>query len=84
MTTLANDWPDHVFDADYKLTSLEEIESYVKREKHLPGVPSANDIDKEGIKVGEMNALLLQKVEELTLYVIELEKQIKELKGDNK
>ena len=84
VTTLANDWPDHVFDADYKLTSLEEIESYVKREKHLPGVPSANDIDKEGIKVGEMNALLLQKVEELTLYVIELQKQINELKRDNK
>ena len=83
VTTLATDWPDHVFEAEYKLTSLEELESYVKREKHLPGVPSANEIDEEGIKVGEMNALLLQKVEELTLYVIELEKQIKELKGGN-
>ena len=83
VTTLAADWPDFVFDPDYKLTSLKELGKYVESERHLPGVPSANEISDEGIKVGEMNAILLQKVEELTLYVIELQKQIDELKGDN-
>lgn len=84
MTTLAADWPDFVFAPEYKLTSLPELYKYIESEKHLPGVPSANEIGEEGIKVSEMNAILLQKVEELTLYVIELQKQIDELKGDNK
>lgn len=83
VTTLAADWPDFVFDPEYKLTSLQELDKYIGSEKHLPGVPSANEINEEGIMVGEMNAILLQKVEELTLYVIELQKQIDELKGDN-
>ena len=80
VTTLAADWPDFVFNPEYKLTSLHELDKYIGSEKHLPGVPSANEIGEEGIKVGEMNAILLQKVEELTLYVIELQKQIDELK----
>ena len=84
VTTLAADWPDFVFDPEYKLTSLHELDKYIESEKHLPGVPSANEISEEGIKVSEMNAILLQKVEELTLYVIELQKQIDELKGDKK
>ena len=84
VTTLAADWPDFVFDPEYKLTSLHELDKYIESEKHLPGVPSANEISERGIKVGEMNAILLQKVEELTLYVIELQKQIDELKGDKK
>ena len=83
VTTLAADWPDFVFDPEYKLTSLHELGKYIESEKHLPGVPSANEIGEEGIKISEMNAVLLQKVEELTLYVIELQKQIDELKGDN-
>ena len=82
VTTLANDWPDYVFDTEYKLTSLHELDKYVKSEKHLPGVPSADEIEEDGVKVGEMNKMLLQKVEELTLYVIELQKQIDELKKD--
>ena len=83
VTTLANDWPDYVFDTEYKLTSLHELDKYVKSERHLPGVPSADEIEEDGVKVGEMNKMLLQKIEELTLYVIELQKQIDELKGDN-
>jgi hypothetical protein len=82
VTTLANDWPDYVFDTEYKLTSLHELDKYVKSEKHLPGVPSADEIEEDGVKVGEMNKMLLQKIEELTLYVIELKKQIDELKKD--
>lgn len=76
-------WSDFVFDNDYKLMSLKDTESFIKQNGHLPNVPSASEVEKEGIQLGEMNAILLQKVEELTLYVIELQKQIDELKGDN-
>lgn len=62
--------PDYVFEEDYQLQSLEEIESYVKANKHLPDVPSASEMEAEGIKVGEMNMILLRKVEELTLHLI--------------
>ena len=82
VTTLSTDWPDYVFDNGYNLTSLQELERYVKSEKRLPNIPSADEIGNYGIKVGEMNAMLLQKVEELTLYIIDLQKQIDELKKD--
>ena len=76
-------WSDFVFDNDYNLMSLKDTESFIKQNGHLPNVPSAAEVEKEGIQIGEMNAILLQKIEELTLYVIELQKQIDELKGDN-
>lgn len=72
--------PDYVFDKDYKLPSLEEIQSYITTHKHLPEVPSAKEIEANGLNLGEMNLLLLKKVEELTLYVIELMHEIKEHK----
>lgn len=75
-------WSDFVFDNNYNLMSLKDTESFIKQNGHLPNVPSASEVEKEGIELGEMNAILLQKIEELTLYVIELEKQIDELKGD--
>lgn len=75
-------WSDFVFDNNYKLMSLKETERFIKQNGHLPNVPSAAEVEKEGIELGEMNAILLQKIEELTLYVIELEKQIDELNGD--
>lgn len=81
VTTLSADWPDYVFAPEYKLTSLQELNSYIEEEGHLPGVPTADVIGTDGMKLGEMNAILLQKVEELTLYVIELQKQIDELKA---
>jgi hypothetical protein len=62
--------PDYVFDKDYNLPSLEEIQSYITANKHLPEVPSAKEMEEKGINVGEMNLLLLKKVEELTLYLI--------------
>lgn len=68
-------WPDYVFAEDYKLPSLDELELFVEENKHLPGLPSATEIAAEGQKIGEMNKLLLQKVEELTLYMIDLKKQ---------
>ncbi|MEM9337262.1 MAG: shufflon system plasmid conjugative transfer pilus tip adhesin PilV [Bacteroidota bacterium] len=69
--------PDYVFEADYDLRSLEEIETYVKKEKHLPEVPPAAEMEANGVEVGEMNMLLLKKVEELTLHLIEQNKQLK-------
>lgn len=73
-------FPDFVFDDGYKLRTLAELEQYIAAHKHLPGVPSEQEVLENGLNLGEMDALLLQKVEELTLYVIELQKQIKELK----
>ncbi|MFC7526938.1 hypothetical protein ACFQRK_23480 [Parapedobacter sp. GCM10030251] len=68
--------PDYVFEPDYKLSTLAEIEAYVKEHKHLPEIPSAADIKKDGLDLAEMNLLLLKKVEELTLHLIEKEKQL--------
>ncbi|MFC5282642.1 hypothetical protein [Pedobacter alpinus] len=76
-------WPDYVFDNDYQLLSLNEIENYIKVNKHLPEIPSAKQIETEGLNLGEMNSLLLKKVEELTLHLIEMKKEIIELKSKN-
>ena len=73
-------WSDDVFDEDYKLRSLAELGNYIKTCKHLPGIPSESEVKKNGIDVADMNKRLLQKVEELTLYIIDLQKQIDELK----
>lgn len=70
-----NGWADYVFEEDYPLKSLDEVESYINANKHLPDVPSAEQMVKNGLNVAEMDALLLRKIEELTLYVIDLKKQ---------
>ena len=73
---------DFVFDNDYKLMNLYELESFINKNKHLPNVPSANEVEKQGnVDLGELNTILLQKVEELTRYIIDLQKQIDELKN---
>lgn len=69
--------PDYVFEPDYALPSLSDIADYVNKHKHLPEVPSARDIAAEGLDLAEMNLLLLKKVEELTLHLIEKEKRLK-------
>ena len=69
-------WADYVFDKNYKLNSLDEIDSYIKINKHLPDVPSANEVLEKGINIAQMNTLLLKKVEELTLLMIEQNKTI--------
>ncbi len=74
---------DFVFDEDYNLRSLGEVESFIKENGHLPEVAPASET-KEGVNLGEFNQLLLQKVEELTLYIIEQEKRIQELETNNK
>ena len=75
-------WSDFVLDNNYNLMSLKDTERFIKQNGHLPNIPSAAEVEKEGIQLGEMNALLLQKVEELTLYIIELQNQIDKLNKD--
>jgi hypothetical protein len=75
--------PDYVFEPTYDLKPLAEIETYIKENKHLPEVPSAKEMEKNGVQLGEMNMLLLKKVEELTLHLIEQQKEIAELKKTN-
>ncbi|MGJ1364227.1 hypothetical protein [Sphingobacterium spiritivorum] len=70
-------WPDYVFEEDYQLTPLPEIETFIKTNKHLPDIPSAQKIAEEGLSVGEMNKLMMKKIEELTLYLIEKDSIIK-------
>ncbi len=67
--------PDYVFDAEYELSTLAEIEAFIKANKHLPEIPSGAQMEDEGIVLGEMNMLLLKKIEELTLYMIDLKKE---------
>jgi hypothetical protein len=69
--------PDYVFGPDYKLTSLEELKAYVDQNHHLPEIPSAKEIEKDGLKLGDMSLKLLKTIEELTLHVIELNNQVK-------
>lgn len=71
---------DFVFEPDYKLMSLYDLEGYLKVHKHLPNIPSEKEVQEKNLNVGEMQALQLQKIEELTLYIIQLQKQIDELK----
>jgi hypothetical protein len=76
--------PDYVFEEDYELQTLQQIESYIKTNKHLPEVPSAKQMEAEGLNLKEMNLLLLKKVEEMTLYLIDQNKRITKLEEENK
>lgn len=76
-------WADFVFDSSYTLPSLKQVQSYIKDNHHLPDMPSAEEVKERGLDVGEMNKKLLQKIEELTLYLINQQQQISELKQQN-
>jgi hypothetical protein len=83
--TVDPNFPDYVFDSAYQLRPLAHLEQYINQNKHLPGIPSAEEVKKEGgIELGDMNVKLLEKVEELTLYVIELKKENEEMKKEIK
>lgn len=71
-------WADFVFDKDYKLPTLLEVENLINKHKHLPDIPSEKEVKENGVSLGEMQAKLLQKIEELTLYVIDLKKENEE------
>lgn len=77
-----NGWADYVFKPSYLLRPLTEVKAFIDQNQHLPEVPSEQEIVKKGLNVGEMNKLLMKKVEELTLYLIENQKQINELKTE--
>ena len=77
---LSTAWPDYVFAKSYKLPALAEIEKFINENGHLPGIPIASEVKASGIDLGEMNAKLLQKIEELTLHLIRQQKEIDELK----
>lgn len=81
-------WPDYVFHPTYKLPSLKDLENYIKQNNHLPDVPSENEVENGGLDLGENQALLLKKIEELTLYIIDqdnkMQKQEKELQDMKK
>lgn len=75
-------WSDFVFYDNYTLMPLQEVEKFIKENQHLPGIPTAADVEKDGISLGNISAKLLQKIEELTLYMIDLKKENHVLKGD--
>lgn len=75
----ATDWADYVFEESYKLKSIKDLEIFIKENKHLPNVPSATDVVRDGVDMATMDSKLLEKIEELSLYIIELKKQNEEL-----
>ena len=79
-----NGWADFVFAKDYKLPSLQATEQHILANGHLPGIPSAAEVAKDGIELGEMNKKLLQKIEELTLYLIEQNKRMETIENELK
>lgn len=72
-------WPDFVFASDYELMPLSELKSYIETNRHLPDVPSESQVNEQGVEVGEMQSVLLKKIEELTLYTIQLQEQVEQL-----
>lgn len=76
---LRSNWPDYVFEDAYHLPTYAELDHYIQINRHLPGVPAEADVKAQGVSLGEMNAILLQKVEELTLYILEQNKRILQL-----
>ena len=81
---LYGNWPDYVFAPTYQLPNLQQVEAYINKHRHLADMPTAQDIEKNGIDLGDNQALLLKKVEELTLYVIELNKKVDAISKENK
>ncbi len=76
-----DNWADFVFDENYELPTIEYLENFIKENGHLPDIPKEEEIIKNGVNLGEMQAKLLQKIEELTLYIIQLKKEINQIKN---
>ncbi len=73
-------WPDYVFSPNYRLNDLYELEKFIQSNNHLPNIPAAAEIEKNGLETGEMQRLMMEKIEELTLYIIDLKKELDSLK----
>jgi hypothetical protein len=82
LITQTGRWPDYVFSKQYQLPSLTEVENFINQNSHLPGIPSAAEVEKKGIDVGSNQAAQLKKIEELTLYIIQQDKELKSLKQE--
>ena len=81
---LSGDWPDYVFEEDYNLLSIEALEKSIRENGHLPGIPAAAEIEAEGIALGDMQKRMVEKIEELSLYIIQLEHRISDLETSKK
>jgi hypothetical protein len=80
---VTNSWPDYVFDTEYSLMPINKLEDFINKNKHLPGIPSADQIKSEnGFHVGDMQKKMLEKIEELTLYIIDLKKENETIKSE--
>jgi hypothetical protein len=77
-------WPDYVFEPTYPIRSLNDLESYINKNKHLPEIPSADEVRNKGVELSDINAKLLKKIEELTLYMIQMNKELEELKSKDR
>jgi len=84
MIVTQSGWPDYVFTSAFKLKPLSEVAKFIEQHKHLPGVPSAKEVEEKGVDVGATEALLLKKMEEMTLYIINQQKDIRKLEGQVK
>ncbi len=77
-------WPDYVFESDYQLMPLKEVGQFIEEHGHLPNIPKKKEAEKEGVQVGALQKQLLQKIEELTLYLLEFEEKFKQMEMENK
>jgi len=77
-----NSWPDYVFESNHKMMPLLDLDRYIKLNKHLPDVPTAAEVHINGVNLGQLGATLLQKIEELTLHLIEIKKENEKLKKE--
>jgi hypothetical protein len=84
VTTDQNNYPDYVFEPGYKLMPMSELREFIASNKHLPGVPSADEVKKEGVKLFEQNRIVVEKVEEAYLYILSLEEKLSKLEAENK
>lgn len=76
-------WADYVFAADYSLMPLDAVKEFISKNHHLPGIPSSDTIEKEGVDLGSMQAKMMEKIEELTLYVIDMQAEMERLRIKN-
>lgn len=81
LVQLSGSWPDYVFNEGHEYLSLNELEKFIASNKHLPGIPKAEILEEEGVMIGEMQKMQMEKIEELTLYIIELKNEIEILKN---
>lgn len=79
---LSSAWPDYVFKNDYQLKSFDDLREFISNNNHLPNIPAAATLEKEGLELGDMQKRMMEKIEELTLYVLELENRLKKVEKD--